>query len=85
MNPEEAGQAWQVLGARHMLPIHYGTFRLTEEPVGEPPLRLRAWWEAEASTPPELWLPRLGETRRLADRRRPRRNGNASAPATRDV
>ncbi|MBA3943406.1 MAG: MBL fold metallo-hydrolase [Herpetosiphonaceae bacterium] len=65
MNPEEAGEVWKLLGAQHMLPIHYGTFRLTDEPVGEPALRLRAWWEAQGLEQDRLWMPQLGETRRL--------------------
>lgn len=40
MNPEEALQAFVELGARRMVPMHYGTFRLSYEPLDEPPLRL---------------------------------------------
>lgn len=40
MNPEEALQAFVDLGARRMVPMHYGTFRLSYEPVHEPPQRL---------------------------------------------
>lgn len=35
MNPEEALQAFRDLGAERMLPIHWGTFDLTDEPVDE--------------------------------------------------
>ena len=35
MNPEEALQAFRDLGARHMLPMHWGTFDLTDEPIDE--------------------------------------------------
>jgi L-ascorbate metabolism protein UlaG (beta-lactamase superfamily) len=41
MNPEEAMQAFLDLKARLMVPMHYGTFRLSYEPVDEPPERLR--------------------------------------------
>jgi L-ascorbate metabolism protein UlaG (beta-lactamase superfamily) len=41
MNPEEALQAFIDLKARHMVPMHYGTFRLSYEPMEEPPERLR--------------------------------------------
>jgi L-ascorbate metabolism protein UlaG (beta-lactamase superfamily) len=41
MNPEEAVQAFLDLKARRMVPMHYGTFRLSYEPMEEPPQRLR--------------------------------------------
>ena len=36
MNPQEALEAAKILGAKEMIPYHYGTFKLTEEPIGEP-------------------------------------------------
>ena len=42
MNPEEAVRAFLDLGARRMVPMHYGTFRLSYEPLHEPPARLLA-------------------------------------------
>jgi L-ascorbate metabolism protein UlaG (beta-lactamase superfamily) len=39
-SPEDAIQAFQDLGARWMVPMHYGTFRLSYEPVDEPVQRL---------------------------------------------
>lgn len=41
-SPEDALQAFQDLGARWMIPMHYGTFRLSYEPVEEPVPRLLA-------------------------------------------
>jgi L-ascorbate metabolism protein UlaG (beta-lactamase superfamily) len=41
MNPEEAVQAFQELGAKYMVPMHYGSFRLSYEPLHEPLERLR--------------------------------------------
>src|ERR1700761_7525854 len=40
--PEEALQAFLDLGARRMIPMHYGTFRLSQEPMAEPVERLLA-------------------------------------------
>jgi L-ascorbate metabolism protein UlaG (beta-lactamase superfamily) len=40
MNPEEALEAFSQLGAKHMIPMHYGAYRLSYEPVAEPPMRL---------------------------------------------
>jgi L-ascorbate metabolism protein UlaG (beta-lactamase superfamily) len=42
MNPEEALDAFVALGAKVMVPMHYGTFRLSYEPLDEPPRRLLA-------------------------------------------
>jgi len=42
VDPEEALQAFLDLGAEFMIPIHWGTFRLSLEPIEEPPKRLRA-------------------------------------------
>jgi len=42
MNPEEAVQAFLDLRASRMVPMHYGTFRLSYEPPEEPVERLRA-------------------------------------------
>jgi L-ascorbate metabolism protein UlaG (beta-lactamase superfamily) len=40
MNPEQAVQAFIELGAKMLIPMHYGTFRLGFEPLDEPPARL---------------------------------------------
>jgi L-ascorbate metabolism protein UlaG (beta-lactamase superfamily) len=37
MAPEEAAAAFRELGAKELLPIHWATFRLTDEPMDEPP------------------------------------------------
>lgn len=41
MNPEEAVQAFLDAGCRHAAAMHWGTFDLTDEPMQEPPIRLR--------------------------------------------
>lgn len=44
MNPEQAVQAFEALRARDFLAMHWGTFKLTDEPLDEPPRRLDAEW-----------------------------------------
>jgi L-ascorbate metabolism protein UlaG (beta-lactamase superfamily) len=46
-SPEDALQGFLDLGAKFMIPMHYGTFRLSHEPVHEPVQRLLAAAEAE--------------------------------------
>jgi L-ascorbate metabolism protein UlaG (beta-lactamase superfamily) len=41
-SPEEAVRGFVEVGARWMVPMHYGTFRLGREPMDEPVRRLRA-------------------------------------------
>jgi N-acyl-phosphatidylethanolamine-hydrolysing phospholipase D len=67
MNPEEAVRAYMDLGAAGMFGgMHWGTFRLTDEPVLEPPARTRAAWAAAGLPAGQLWLPRHGETRSIS-------------------
>jgi L-ascorbate metabolism protein UlaG (beta-lactamase superfamily) len=39
-SPEDALRGFVEMGARHMIPMHYGTFKLSQEPVDEPIRRL---------------------------------------------
>lgn len=48
LNPEQAGHAFVELGAERLVPMHWGTFQLTDEPLCEPIDRMRAWWEQHA-------------------------------------
>jgi N-acyl-phosphatidylethanolamine-hydrolysing phospholipase D len=70
MTPEEAVQAFGELQPAEadrgvLVPIHWGTFKLTDEPMDEPPRRTRAAWEASGRAADRLWLLRHGETRVL--------------------
>ena len=62
MNPEQATQAFVDLGAREFLAMHWGTFKLTDEPLDEPPARLRAEWARRGLDPSALRVPAIGET-----------------------
>jgi N-acyl-phosphatidylethanolamine-hydrolysing phospholipase D len=72
VDPEEAVRIYQDLVAPHpghplplMLGIHWGTFRLTDEPMDEPPRRTAACWRALGLDPDRLWIAPFGETRTL--------------------
>ena len=41
VDPEEAVRIFQMCGARHAMAHHWGTFQLTDEPIEEPPRKLR--------------------------------------------
>ena len=67
MSPEQAGRAFFELGARHLVPIHWGAFQLTDEPLCEPADRMRAWWQTHidgsgGGRRPLLHLLAVGET-----------------------
>jgi L-ascorbate metabolism protein UlaG (beta-lactamase superfamily) len=65
IDPVEAAQAWEALGARHLLAMHWGTFKLTDEAIGEPPARLRAHWAERGLDPARLWIVDPGAPRPL--------------------
>jgi L-ascorbate metabolism protein UlaG (beta-lactamase superfamily) len=62
MNPEQALEAFQVLGARTFVAMHWGTFKLTDEPLDEPPRRLEAERVRRAIPAERVRLPAIGET-----------------------
>ena len=72
VDPEEAVRIYDDLVAAHpqeprplMLGIHWGTFRLTDEPMDEPPRRTVARWRQAGLDEDRLWMARFGETRRV--------------------
>jgi L-ascorbate metabolism protein UlaG (beta-lactamase superfamily) len=68
MNPEQAGQAFLRLGATHMVPMHWGTFKLTDESLCEPVERVQRWWrEHVLDGTRRLHVPRIGQTLVLED------------------
>jgi len=62
MNPEEAVDAFRSLDARVMVPMHWGTFKLTDEAMDEPPIRARAAWQAAGLAPDRYRQLAHGET-----------------------
>ena len=65
VNPEEAVRIHRDVGSRQSVAMHWGTFRLTEEPLDEPPKAL-AKALSEAHIPHEqFWVLQHGETRTL--------------------
>lgn len=62
LNPEQAVQAYLDLGATKFVAMHWGTFKLTDEPLDEPPQRLRAEWQRRGLSPERLCIPAVGET-----------------------
>lgn len=65
MNPEQAVQAFIDLNARCFVPMHWGTFRLTQEPMDEPPARLLREWERLGLPRHALKLLAVGESSAL--------------------
>ncbi len=70
VEPEEAVRIYQDLIAQHpgaprplMLGIHWGTFRLTDEPMDQPPRRTLARWRDAGLQEDRLWIAGFGETR----------------------
>jgi L-ascorbate metabolism protein UlaG (beta-lactamase superfamily) len=62
MNPEDAVRAFLALGAERFIAMHWGTFKLTDEPLDEPPKLLREVWEREGLADARRSIPAIGET-----------------------
>lgn len=65
MNPEEAVQAAVDIRAQRAVAIHFGTFNLSDEPLGEPPKRFKAAAEKTSIGSDNSWVMAIGETRRF--------------------
>ena len=71
MNPADCLEAVaQLQTAQQGKPLivaaaHWGTFKLTDEPMDEPPKRMREEWQASGLDGKDLWIMRHGETRVL--------------------
>ena len=64
-NPEEAVRAHRDLNARYSVGMHWGTFRLTDERLDEPPQKLAEALSAAGIPPERFFLMKHGETRGL--------------------
>ena len=63
VNPQEAAKAVNVLRAGHAVPMHHGTFDLSDEPASEP-IRLFTEIAAQGMLRAELHAPAVGEVMR---------------------
>ncbi len=61
MDPKDALQAFRDVGAKYMLPIHWGAFKLTREEIHEPPQVLRELVEADRGLLDRIWWLEPGE------------------------
>lgn len=71
INPEEAVRAFELLGAEYFIAMHWGTFKLSDEPLDEPPLVLREEWKRRGLPESRLKIPAIGETLLLDSLRHP--------------
>ena len=65
VNPVEAVQIHQDLGAKRSVGVHWGTFALTDEPLDQPPADLAVALAAKSLTQKDFFLMAVGETRTL--------------------
>jgi N-acyl-phosphatidylethanolamine-hydrolysing phospholipase D len=72
MNPDDCMKAVAQLKTAHgggrrlvVAAAHWGTFKLTDEPMDEPPARMRHEWQTSGLDSKDLWIMRHGETRVL--------------------
>jgi L-ascorbate metabolism protein UlaG (beta-lactamase superfamily) len=70
LNPEQALAAFEALGARSFLAMHWGTFKLTDEPLDEPPARLEAERVRRDLPRERVRVLAIGETVEVAGSRR---------------
>jgi L-ascorbate metabolism protein UlaG (beta-lactamase superfamily) len=77
LDPEQALAAFEALGARTFVAMHWGTFKLSDEPLDEPPRRLEAERQRRGLPAERVRVLAVGET--LEVRRPP------TAPASPEV
>jgi L-ascorbate metabolism protein UlaG (beta-lactamase superfamily) len=62
MDPADAVRAFSALGAERFIAMHWGTFKLTDEDLREPPELLREIWKRQNLAAAPLAIPAIGET-----------------------
>ena len=62
--PEESLRIFDDVRGRRFVAMHWGTFDLADEPLGEPPERLRAEAQRRQLDADRVWILQHGETRR---------------------
>lgn len=62
MDPGDAIRAFRALGAEKLVAMHWGTFKLTDEHLAEPPELLRELWERAGLHDHQRLIPAIGET-----------------------
>ena len=65
VNPEEAVKAHRDLNARYSVAMHWGTFKLTDERLDEPPVKLAEALAATGIPSERFFVMQHGETRKL--------------------
>lgn len=65
MNPFDAVAAFRDLDARLLCAMHWGTFKLTDEPLDEPPALLEEARTGAGVDAHRVWVASIGETRSL--------------------
>lgn len=65
VTPEQAVQIGLDLQAKTLIPMHWGTIKLSDEPILEPPERFIKAGEAAGYSREQLWLMKIGESRQL--------------------
>ncbi|HSN82631.1 MAG TPA: MBL fold metallo-hydrolase [Polyangiales bacterium] len=65
MDPADAVRAFEALGASKLVAMHWGTFKLTDEHLAEPPELLREIWARSGLPDARRLVPAIGETLRL--------------------
>ena len=63
-DPRDALDVFTDVRARAMIPIHWGTFDLADEPLTEPPRLLEQYARERGLGPDRVWIVKHGETRR---------------------